>query len=104
LSLTNNPHFVISGEIIICNCEWNLTNIINNVHFELDGGMFKCDNMVVGSYEKSSLNFLNYSTANKLMYADCVKLIFKDIKTNLDNYLFYFDGGQANFTDSVYFN
>jgi hypothetical protein len=75
---------------------------INDLHFELDGGSFECDDMVVGSYDRPSLSFLNYSTS-KFMYVNCVKLIFKDIKTDLGKCHFYFYGVQANFTDSVYF-
>jgi hypothetical protein len=104
LNLINKSIFVVSGEISILDCIWNVSKVGNEecVHFNLDGGKMKCTNMVVVSFEDTKMRFLSY-TGNKNMYIDCKKLMFERFEGNSSQKHFTLFGGESNFTDTVLF-
>jgi hypothetical protein len=96
-----SSYFVIFGEISISDCEWNLQEIIDDgTHFQLNGGIFKCNNLVVSSYNKSTLKFLNF-TENNNITVSCIELVYRNITCSLSTPHFSFCGGGVSFTDSV---
>jgi hypothetical protein len=101
LKWKGKPRFIIKGEIWISNCEWDLSGVddVDFVHFEVSG-RFKCNDMVVSSYKKSSLKFLKYAGNN--IYVICGRLTLKGIESSLTNHHFTFCSGQSYFTDCVW--
>jgi hypothetical protein len=96
-------YFIIFGELYISDCEWNLAEHDNDsVHFQLNNGSFKCYNVVVRPFTKSSLKFFN-CTSCTTTNVSCVGLVYRNITSDLSNFHFTFGDGPAIFTDSVLF-
>jgi hypothetical protein len=102
LKWKGKPQFLITGELSVWDCEWDLSGVNNDdvdfVHFKLSGTL-KCNNVLVNAYEKSSLMFLRNTSNN--IHLSCEKFVFKGIKIDLSKRHFNFGGGEVNFTDSV---
>jgi hypothetical protein len=92
----------VTGQIMISDCMWNISKVSNGdlVHFVVDGGSFKCNNMVVTPFESSEMKFLSCENTNNISM-NCVKLIFRGFENNSTRNHFTFFGGESNFTDSV---
>jgi hypothetical protein len=70
------------------------------IHFKVSE-RFKCNDMVVSSYEKSSLKFLSNLGNDMSIYVICERLTFKEIASSLTNKHFTFCRGHSYFTDCV---
>jgi hypothetical protein len=91
----------VSGTFEIFKCEWNLADINEDlVHFELAGGRFYCNDVVINQFNKSWLKFLNCTENNSLI--ECINVRYKNCVTDLTNTHFNLYC-VASFTDSVYF-
>jgi hypothetical protein len=105
LTFKGNSLFTISGKICILDCVWNLSERNEDdesefVHFQLNGGIFICNNMVVLPLNVTVLQFMSY-TGNNSNSINCEKFIFRNIISNLSNTYFNLGGGEVNFGDCV---
>jgi hypothetical protein len=94
--------FVISGNLLIEDCVWDINNVTNsdiNPQFFPDGGLFTCNNMIINSFIKTNLKLLKCNTTSKI---NLQHLIFKDIIINKE-YQHFNLIGETNIGNSVFF-
>jgi hypothetical protein len=82
---------------------WDLTELNNESfsHFEVNGGTFECNNMIINSFNNSNLKFFEAKSNN--MTISINKLLYEGITTSLSNTHFTLVGGESNLTDTVFF-
>lgn len=98
---TNQPRFVIKGEISILYSVWDISRLTPNsehILFSLENGTFKCENLTVNSFTNNYLRFLK---STKTSSVSCIKLNFEGIKTDVTKSHFTFIDDESNFTNSV---
>jgi hypothetical protein len=96
------PQFVVTGELDISSCVWNLADVDDEafIHIELKGGTFRCNKMTVSPLTRSQLQFLSYNS-NINVLVSCEQLKYEGVKSQGDNKHFTLNGGETSFTDSV---
>jgi hypothetical protein len=65
--------FFITGLLNIWNCYWSLIedyNTDNINHFNIDGGIFLCNKMIINGNKKKNINFIVHSSKSKERFSN----------------------------------
>jgi stress response protein SCP2 len=59
---SDKSKFLITGTLSILNCHWSLigsNDVENSNHFDIDGGLFRCNKMIMNGNNKN-INFYSH--------------------------------------------
>jgi hypothetical protein len=96
---------LIKGELLISNCIWSITgdsSFNDNIHFNINGGRLKFNNLIVREFNKKKFEFIVYG--NNGGGSDLINLKLLGGITTGDKLIYLTSNSETNLTNSVYIN
>jgi hypothetical protein len=103
LNFPDEGKFLIEGTLNIFNCIWSITgnsSFNNKIHFEIDGGKFECNNLIINPFNKPSFQLIGYNSTNTTGSINCIKLEILEAITTGDH-IIHLENINTNLTNSV---